>query len=354
MDLDDGSELSDVDETFIDEYETEAAHARTIALEKANLKQQEFGLRSTGMTYNEDEEADDNGGSEDGGNPDSEVEEELVNEDENDGQSRRYEKKKHRSRDGLRLRGEVSISAASTPLDEPTLETGYQPEDRNRIKFTKKNHWSNPGTPAYDVKRMLMSDECLAPDNLSRRPTADFSYFTPDGDLRPAPRYEWHPPGRITHPKYAAYLKTWNLTKDEDKSFYWNFTLRDHNYPFAGQPRESSEVRDLELTFASFIKNDLTDAHSQEEAFNARPSIHLPIPDHIKAILVDDWENVTKNQQLVPLPATHTVDSILNDYMVFENPKRQAGTNQAELLQEVVMGLKEYFEKCLGRILLYR
>ncbi|KAF8863582.1 histone acetylase complex subunit [Acephala macrosclerotiorum] len=91
-----------------------------------------------------------------------------------------------------------------------------------------------------------------------------------------------------------------------------------------------------------------------EESFHARPSVHLPIPDHIKAILVDDWENVTKNQQLVPVPSDHSVDSILNDYLAFENPKRQAGSHQADLLLEVVAGLKEYFEKCLGRILLYR
>jgi mortality factor 4-like protein 1 len=39
--------------------------------------------------------------------------------------------------------------------------------------------------------------------------------------------------------------------------------------------------------------------------------IKIPIPDHIKAILVDDWENVTKNQQLVPLPAAQNVDKIL-------------------------------------------
>jgi len=78
------------------------------------------------------------------------------------------------------------------------------------------------------------------------------------------------------------------------------------------------------------------------------------IPDHIKAILVDDWENVTKNQQLVPLPHHHPVNTIMDDYLEFEKPKRQQGSAQADILEEVVAGLKEYFEKCLGRILLYR
>jgi len=78
------------------------------------------------------------------------------------------------------------------------------------------------------------------------------------------------------------------------------------------------------------------------------------IPDHIKAMLVDDWENVTKNLQLVPIPSAHPVNSILDDYLAFEKPKRQDGSAQAGILEEVVDGLREYFDKCLGRILLYR
>jgi hypothetical protein len=92
----------------------------------------------------------------------------------------------------------------------------------------------------------------------------------------------------------------------------------------------------------------------QEDSFLARPSVKLVIPDHIKAILVDDWENVTKNQQLVPLPCKHSVNAILKDYVESERPKRQPGSAQADILEEVVAGLNLYFEKCLGRILLYR
>jgi hypothetical protein len=94
--------------------------------------------------------------------------------------------------------------------------------------------------------------------------------------------------------------------------------------------------------------------YAQEDSFLARPSVKLVIPDHIKAILVDDWENVTKNQQLVPLPAKHPVNSILKDYVEHERLRRQPGSAQADILEEVVAGLSLYFDKCLGRILLYR
>ena len=142
--------------------------------------------------------------------------------------------------------------------------------------------------------------------------------------------------------------------------------------PIAGIIRESPDPRDSEvrespgirikkeespaLLFPGLVREQVLthDNRIQEESFHARPSIKLTIPDHIKAILVDDWENVTKNQQLVPLPSANPVNKILNDYVQFEQPRRLPGSAQADILEEVVAGLKEYFEKCLGRILLYR
>ena len=70
-------------------------------------------------------------------------------------------------------------------------------------------------------------------------------------------------------------------------------------------------------------------------------------------MLVDDWENVTKNLQLVPLPHPHPVKQILDDYLEYEKSQRQPGP-QIDLLEEIVAGMKEYFEKTLGRILLYK
>lgn len=92
----------------------------------------------------------------------------------------------------------------------------------------------------------------------------------------------------------------------------------------------------------------------QEETFNLRPAIHINVPDHLKSILVDDWENVTKNLSLVPLPSKPSANDILTSYFDEEKNKRHLGSPEADLLEEVIAGLKEYFEKCVGRILLYR
>lgn len=93
---------------------------------------------------------------------------------------------------------------------------------------------------------------------------------------------------------------------------------------------------------------------AKEDGFHVRPSIKLPIPDHIKSVLVDDWENVTKNNQLVPLPHPHPVDEIINDYLNYERPSRDPESPHLDILLESMAGLKEYFDKALGRILLYR
>ncbi|MCJ1315582.1 Esa1p-associated factor [Xylographa vitiligo] len=99
---------------------------------------------------------------------------------------------------------------------------------------------------------------------------------------------------------------------------------------------------------------DSNDTTFQEESFHSRPHIRIPCPDNLKSLLVDDWENVTKNLLLVPLPSKTPVTLILDTYFDEEKGKRRLGSAEADLLEEVVAGVKEYFDKCLGRILLYR
>lgn len=78
------------------------------------------------------------------------------------------------------------------------------------------------------------------------------------------------------------------------------------------------------------------------------------MPDNLKSLLVDDWEQVTKNQCVVALPAKHSVRDILRDWHDEELPKRTGSAMDEDVLDEVVSGLQEYFDKCLDKILLYR
>lgn len=92
----------------------------------------------------------------------------------------------------------------------------------------------------------------------------------------------------------------------------------------------------------------------QEENFLTRPSIRLAVPDNLKSILVDDWENVTKSLLLVPLPSQAPANYILDDYFNEEKLNRRLGSPDADILEEFVTGLKTYFDKAVGKILLYR
>jgi hypothetical protein len=214
----------------------------------------------------------------------------------------------------------------------------------------------------------------LAPDPLLTLPKPNHTYLTSQGKLKNPERYAWgRVPGRL-HPKLEALIKSGNYKPIHD-TYYRNMS-HDVVVPTAGIARDQSEalsptVREsddddnndddhdhdkigLFPSIAAFVNYVRTNDSLQEEQFHAKPAVKLIIPDHIKAILVDDWENVTKNLQLVPLPAAKPVNLILNDYLEYEKPRRQPGSAQADILDEVVAGLKEYFEKCLGRILLYR
>jgi MRG len=122
----------------------------------------------------------------------------------------------------------------------------------------------------------------------------------------------------------------------------------------------NSALRMLSPRFLSKLKipipsvNDSNDNYFQEEAFFARPSVHIPVPDMIKGYLVDDWENVTKSQTLVELPSKAPVNWLLDTYFHEEKGKRRLGSPDADRFVEIIDGMKTYFEKMLGKTLLYR
>nr|RBQ90236.1 hypothetical protein FVER53263_04672 [Fusarium verticillioides] len=117
---------------------------------------------------------------------------------------------------------------------------------------------------------------------------------------------------------------------------------------------EPKQPRQKPLKPSAKPKPRSCDQLETEDAFHNKPMIKLPVPDHIQAMLVDDWENITKNNQLVPLPHNKPVAKIFEDYLAHERPYREEGSSSMDILEEVVAGFREYFEKALSRILLYR
>ncbi|KAF2839617.1 MRG-domain-containing protein [Patellaria atrata CBS 101060] len=107
-----------------------------------------------------------------------------------------------------------------------------------------------------------------------------------------------------------------------------------------GGPRGQKRGRDFEL--------------EREENFMSRPAVRISIPDRLKSLLVDDWENVTKGMMLVSVPSETPTSLILDEYFEQEKAKRAEGSAEMDILEEVIEGLKDYFDRALGRMLLYR
>lgn len=56
----------------------------------------------------------------------------------------------------------------------------------------------------------------------------------------------------------------------------------------------------------------------------------------------------------MPIPAPTPVSTFLSEYYEAESVHRRPGSADADLLEEVIAGVREYFNKAMGRILLYR
>ncbi|KAF9643274.1 MRG-domain-containing protein [Thelephora ganbajun] len=92
-----------------------------------------------------------------------------------------------------------------------------------------------------------------------------------------------------------------------------------------------------------------------EDDTNRRPDMKLNVPEILKVLLVDDWEAVTKNNQLVTLPRSPTVAEILHDFQEFVLLQKDTELRDpAVLLPTVISGLQVYFDRSLGANLLYR
>ncbi|KAK0502495.1 MRG-domain-containing protein [Armillaria luteobubalina] len=86
-----------------------------------------------------------------------------------------------------------------------------------------------------------------------------------------------------------------------------------------------------------------------------KPEMKLTVPEPLKATLVDDWEAVTKNNQLVNLPRNPNVVQILGLFEKHVLEKRPPELRQPEvLIHTIISGLQVYFDRSLGSQLLYR
>eukprot|EP00117_Sycon_ciliatum_P013923 scpid79634/ scgid14397/ Mortality factor 4-like protein 1; MORF-related gene 15 protein; Transcription factor-like protein MRG15 len=96
-----------------------------------------------------------------------------------------------------------------------------------------------------------------------------------------------------------------------------------------------------------------------EDTYVNRIEVKVTLPDVLKHCLVDDWDLVVRQKQLVELPAKNTVESILNDFVQSRSRgvSSSSGSTSSEreaTASEVCEGIREYFNVLLGTQLLYK
>ncbi|KAI8334648.1 chromo domain-containing protein required for cell polarity [Chlamydoabsidia padenii] len=171
----------------------------------------------------------------------------------------------------------------------------------------------------------------------------------------------------IYYVHYQGWNKKWDEWLDNTRILTWNeenLALQKRNEQFYANKKGTSKKHTLgssstmgppteTATNRKRTREEL-EKEKEESEFLNRPEVRLDIPEALKCQLVDDWENITKNQQLVPLPREPTITHILAQYKQYKLDKKSGKDGNSDLIDEVNQGLCMYFNKALGTMLLYQ
>lgn len=161
---------------------------------------------------------------------------------------------------------------------------------------------------------------------------------------------------------YKGWKKTWDEWVFEERILPWTDenlelveTLKNQYLTNPGAQTVSKKKRGGEKV-AKMPKKPKRDPTMQtQQEYMSGPEIQIAMPASLKARLVDDWELITKEQRVVPLPRSPSASEILEKFRQARLPALQKqGTGPVEILEEVVAGIKLYFDRSLGSLLLYR
>lgn len=122
----------------------------------------------------------------------------------------------------------------------------------------------------------------------------------------------------------------------------------------ASTPTTPASARDEADTRKKRSRTDNTVDTVQEEQFMTAVEVRVRLPDELKPALVDDWDLINRQRKLPIVPAKVTIDTILADYIRAKTSNKNITPNKESAVQEVVAGLREYFNVMLGTQLLYK
>ncbi|PPQ71165.1 hypothetical protein CVT26_011026 [Gymnopilus dilepis] len=165
---------------------------------------------------------------------------------------------------------------------------------------------------------------------------------------------EWVPASRLlkyTEANLALQKSLQQQSQAAQATQTGSASSKTHNKAAAGANKDSISTR------AGARKDGTrgTKRAREEDESSKKPDMKLNVPEVLKAILVDDWEAVTKNQQLVTLPREPNVRDVLAGFAEYVRTTNLPHLKEPKLvIQTVIDGLTVYFDRALGSNLLYR
>ncbi|KAK7797467.1 hypothetical protein U0070_015159 [Myodes glareolus] len=88
-----------------------------------------------------------------------------------------------------------------------------------------------------------------------------------------------------------------------------------------------------------------------EQVWKVRYTVKFKFSKELKSFLVQDWDLINKHKQLFQLPANKDVDTVLAEYVTFVKSQGK-GDNKKYSVDELVYGIRKYFNKMLATQLL--
>lgn len=160
-------------------------------------------------------------------------------------------------------------------------------------------------------------------------------------------------------PHYYVHYKGWKQTWDEWVPESRVLKYNEVNLKRQSELKASVQAQKNSKNHEKKIADTGTDRGrkrlreiEKEEEFLRKPEIKIIMPDLLKLQLIDDWENITKDQKLVTLPRKPNVADILDEYKKLKIDTESKDASN-DVILEMVNGIKQYFDKALGNILLY-
>lgn len=168
--------------------------------------------------------------------------------------------------------------------------------------------------------------------------------------------------------EYFVHYQNWNKKWDE-----WVTDNRIHQYNEANvalllskkpAPTKGSSAKKK----SSYQQNDKTNLSTasiqseskdgsisldQDEILQLDQEINIKIPDPLKCWLIDD-DNCIKNKKLHELPARPNIATILKDFINHRKVSTKTPGDKEAMINELTLGIKDYFNVMLGSHLLYK